>query len=187
MAIACTLTVASILGLAAPEAQAIETVTISVAGVASIDLLNAAANSTQVVNLGAGAHVLGVGWDVSLSATSPSWLSEMRVALLDSSGLAGINLQPGIGSDRAGTGTYSSGGVVDLAGLGNDFFVGADGQLRLQFYEDFNDLVGADATWTAGALTVQYTVSAVPEPAAWVLSALGLTGLLLARRRQAQS
>jgi hypothetical protein len=174
---------ATLVALCANTAQA-DTALINVTGAISYDVEGSASNTRMSVSLSPGAHVTAVGWDVSLTANSPSWLTEMRVSLLDSTGTVGVNLTPGYADNFSGTATYSSGGTVDLAGSGNDFYVGANGLLSVQFFEDYNDLTGADGTWNSGLLTVEYSVSSVPEPASLALWSGGLL-IGLGLRRQA--
>jgi hypothetical protein len=58
---------------------------------------------------GQDAFVTGIGWDTTIMAFSPSWLSE------SSYDFAGqIFLSPGAGDDISGTASYSSGGILDL-------------------------------------------------------------------------
>ena len=67
-----------------------------------------------------------------------------------------VSLSPGVGDDAPGLASYSSLGIVDIVGLGFNFQVGADGLLRLEFYEGFDDLTnGIDAQWVSGNLAIQ--------------------------------
>jgi hypothetical protein len=163
-----------------------ETALINVAGAFSYDVEGSASNTRMSVSLAPGAHVTAVGWAVSLTANSPGWLTEMKVSLLDSTGTVGINLTPGYADNFSGTASYSSGGAVDLTGGGSDFYVGANGLLNVQYFEDYNDLTGADGTWNSGLLTVEYSVSSVPEPASWALWSGGLLIGLGLRRHAAR-
>jgi hypothetical protein len=138
-------------------------------------------NVTDSIFLGANAHITGIGWDVELmTLRSPSWLSEIAVGFESSAGLQ-LTLAPGAGDDFGGSDTYSSGGVVDLIGLGLDFNLGADGILGLDFFENFDDFSDtAEGLWKQGALTIQYEV--IPAPSA--LALMGLGGLVATRRRR---
>jgi hypothetical protein len=176
---------ASLVALCASTAQA-DTALINVAGAISYDVEGSASNTRMSVSLAPGAHVTAVGWNVSLTANSPSWLTEMKVSLLDSTGTVGVNLTPGYADNFSGTVTYSSGGTLDLTAGGNDFYIGANGLLSVQFFEDYNDLTGADGIWNSGLLTVEYSVSSVPEPASWALWSGGLLIALGLRRHAAR-
>jgi hypothetical protein len=146
----------------------------------------AANNFVTFVDLAPNARVVGIGWDVNVSAFDPSWLSELTVSFLDSTMTTGVNLSVGVGDTVSGLGVvYSSGGVIDLTGLSLDFNVGADGKLRLEFFEGFDDAeVNPDGNWNTGALTIQ--TAAVPEPATYGLMALGLIAVgAVVRRRNA--
>lgn len=156
---------------------------VNVAGIDSIGAEGAAGNVVLTYNIGANSAVTGIGWDVNVSAFSPSWLSELVVGF-GSSTAGAVNLSVGAGDDMAGTASYSSGGIVDLIGLGLNFNVNADGVLRLEFFEGFNDgAVSPDGRWNSGLLTIQ--VAAIPEPASYGLMAIGLLAVgAAARRRQ---
>jgi hypothetical protein len=156
---------------------------IDVSGIGSYDEYGSPANTVLTFNLGANAEVTGIGWDVSLTAYSPSWLSELKVAFEDSSQSAGLFLTPGVGETFSGSGSYSSGGILSLADYGLNFNVGADGILRLEFFEGYVDGVNPDGIWDSGTLTIQ--TAAVPEPATYGLMALGLLAVGgFARRRR---
>ncbi|MFA5683087.1 MAG: choice-of-anchor D domain-containing protein [Lysobacteraceae bacterium] len=106
-------------------------------------------NTVIEVNIGANNTVLAVSFDVTVQAFSPSWRSESIVDFTDSALTGGVGLTPGFEDDSSGTGQYSSGGLVDLVGLGLDFQVGADGILRFEFYEGFDDATpDPDALWS---------------------------------------
>ena len=90
-------------------------------------------------------------------------------------------LTPGVGDYFAGTSTYTSGGVVDLVGLALDFNVGGDGNLRMEYFEGYDDYANAiDGYWLNGTLTIAY--EAVPAPGAMAL--FGAAGFVAARRRR---
>lgn len=147
--------------------------------VLSVDPLGDPLNTVLDFDLGGMADVVGIGWDVEIFADSPSWLSEAVVAFQDSSSATYVLLTPGVGDNAPGTQSYSSGGIVDLIGLGLDFTV-ADGILRLEFFDSFDDYPNDwDAIWN-GHIQVEYNV--VPEPA--TMAALGLGLAAMARRRR---
>ena len=67
---------------------------------------------------------------------------------------------------------------IALAGsVATSFFVGGDGLLRIEFWEDFVDFKGADGFY-GSTLTIHY----IPAPAS--LALLGLGGLVGIRRRR---
>ena len=158
---------------------------VNVAGINSVAVAGTAGNTVLNVNVGAGSSVVGIGWNVNNTAFTPSWLSEMVVSFTNTDGTGGVNLTVGTGDDNAGTAAYSSGGVLDLVGLGLSFTANANGLVRFEFFESFNDAgVNPDGIWNSGALTLQ--VVAVPEPATYALMAMGLFAVgALARRRKA--
>lgn len=174
--------------LAAPAA-AVTTVDFDVTGINSNEPLGDAQNAVFFVDIGAFSEVIGLAWDVNITALGLSWLSEARVALTDSAFTTGVLFTPGVGVNTSGTQTFV--GASDYVDLGLNFLVGADGLLRLEFYESFNDVVGeTDAIWNFGTLTVSYVPvdvpGVIPEPATWgmLIAGFGLVGFAARRRRQ---
>ncbi len=156
-----------------------------VAGIQSVNALGDAGNAIRTLNIGAGSEVTGIGWNVSLNAIAPSYLSEMAVTFGDSTTYF-VNLTPG-NAPNPGTASYSSGGIVDLVGLGFNFAVGSDGLLNMQFFESFDDGPGVDGEWVSGSLSLQIA-QVVPEPSTYALMAMGLLAMgAYARRRGNQS
>lgn len=156
------------------------TMTLDLAGFTSYDELGNAINDTAGINLGGDFLVTGLGWsNVTIQTVGASWLSEATIYFLDSP--IGLQLSVGAADATPGTGTYSSGGILDLASIDPDFpfTAGADGIVNIEFYDGFVDNVGsADALYLSGTLTIQYT----PTPGA--LAVLGLGGLVAGRRRR---
>lgn len=148
-----------------------------VSGIFSNDLLGDPINERFTLALGSGAHITGIGWDVTLFADSPSFLSEMVVAFGTTSNPYFVFLTPGVTDNFSGIESYSSGGIVDLIGLGLDFFLDADGMLQLEFFEDFDDFLNDwDGIWEAGFIDIEYSTGDDPDP----VPTPGALGLLLA-------
>jgi hypothetical protein len=138
-------------------------------------------NTVLTVELAANAHVTGIGWDMILTTFLGSWASEATIAF-GSTDEDFLFLAPGSGVNTGVINApYTSGGILDLVDLELDFFVGADGVLRLEFFESFVDSqTEPDARWQAGStIAVQW----VPAPGAIAL--LGVAGLVGSRRRRA--
>ena len=158
---------------------------INVTGIGSVAVAGAAGNTVLSFNVGAGSSVVGIGWDVNNTAASPSWLSEMVVGFRNTDNSGGVNLTVGVGDDLPGTKSYTSGGILDLIGLGLSFTANANGLVRVEFFESFNDIeVNPDGVWNSGSLTLR--VVPVPEPATYGMMALGLLAVgAFVRRRNA--
>ena len=129
--------------------------------VLNMDERGAADNFVWSIYLGAGASITSLRWDVNVTSYEGSYLSEMQMTFSDSLG-NGITFTPGDGDDTDGTMDYA--GFQDFADLGNLFNLGSDGILRLEFHDGFKDL-GFDepeGVWNYG--TLNFGVTAVPEP-----------------------
>jgi len=161
------------------------TLVFDIAGAQSWDLQGDPSNTVLSVPLANGDEMTGIGWDVNLTTVGGSWLSEAAFYFDGSDqDLMGLFLTPGAGDDFAGTSSYSSGGVIDLAGAGiPNIPVLADGNLYIECFESFDDAADAvDADWTAGStLTIVHTGDGgggVPTVGQWGL--ISLTVLLFA-------
>ncbi|MEM7313088.1 MAG: hypothetical protein AAF497_08035 [Planctomycetota bacterium] len=109
-----------------------------------------------------GTRITQIGWDVTIQADDPSWLSEASINFEDA-----LTLAPGSGDDAPGTMSYSSNGFVDLTMIpdGNGGFVDlsfdTDGLLSLEFFESFNDPnISPDGLWLPGSVITL----PIPEP-----------------------
>ncbi|MBD8656162.1 PEP-CTERM sorting domain-containing protein [Oxalobacteraceae sp. CFBP 13730] len=167
-------------------------IVVDVAGVQSFGAAGAAGNTVLNVNVGAGSRITGIAYDVNVTAFTPSWLSEIGLYFGDSAQSTGVFFTPGFEDANPGTGSYAD--SADLIALGFDFEVGADGILRLEFFEDFNDAaISPDGIWNFGTITFDVTGdnvpvdpgTAIPEPATGMLlgAGLALMGLTARRRR----
>ncbi len=170
-------------------AAVVATLIVDVTGINSVDGPGSPLNTVITSLLPASAHITGIGWDTEQFAIDPSWLSEMVIAFGSSAG-AFVNLTTGIGDNFPGGANYTSGGIVDLVGIGLDFFLAPDGQLIMEFFESFNDFPGAtDGIWAGGNIAVRYefTPVATPEPASLALVALALLGIARTSRLRRRS
>ena len=128
-------------------------------------------NTIIDLDIGAGNMLTGVGWDIGIATVGASWLSEPTIQHSSSAGSAdpnAINLAVGAGEDAAGDQDFTSGGTV-LVFADNalpNVVPDADGILRLQLFESFDD--------TADAVDANYRNAATPA-----LCAEGGLGLVI--------
>jgi len=165
-----------------------------VTGILSFDKIGDSDNEVRTLDIGANGRVVGIGWDVTLVADSPSYHSDMSVALGNSALGYGLTLFPGFSSNSSsGTATFDSvsaglGVVFDLTTIGFAFNILSDGVLRLEFFELVDNYPdGRDGEWQSGTLRIRVETASteVPEPSTYALLAMGLVTLtLLARQRR---
>ncbi len=156
---------------------------VDVTGIQSWDGIGAAGNTRLVLDATPGALVDQIAWNVNLTATGASFLSEITVTFTNDAG-QGVRLRPGVAQANAGTAQFTGSGSLAASMLA--FNIGTDGKLYLEFHESFDDLVGAaDGAWNSGTLTFAGIAGVVPEPGTYAMMALGLLAVgALARRRQ---
>jgi len=153
----------------------------------SIGLRGDAANSVYTFDIGANATVTSIAYNVNLSSYGPSLLSDINLSAANAASV-GFLLKPAAFAFTPGTGTYS--GFFDLAQMGLSFNVGTEGLLRLEFFDDNDDLVGVDGQWNFGTITFGIDEvpgapeTGVPEPASALLVGAGLALIAIASRRR---
>jgi len=166
------------------------TLTVDVAGIESYGFQGDPENTVLNYNIGANSTVTSVNYSFNITAFDPSWLAELGLLFTNSAVSDGVIWTPGFEDTDAGNATYS--GTLDLVADGLDFVVGADGILRLEFFEDWDDFAGPDGQWNFGTISFNYDTlddtgpgpSPVPEPATALLLAGGLGLIGYGRRRR---
>ncbi len=152
--------------------------TISAVDIFSYDLAGAIPpNETRDVDLGSllgssGAPyaIVGLGWELTIDAFAPSWLSDAYISFGSDPTFQSpaFSLEPGAGLDFPGLQTLSSNGILDLTnwnGTGQDYsFVVPTGNLYLEFFEGYDDYSGLPDAWYISPSELTLEVVRVPEP-----------------------
>jgi len=159
----------------AGSAMAGNEIIVDLTGIESWDDQGDPDNVVLSIDLGVpGAEVTGMEWDLGFTPFSPSWTEEPHITLSDTDQTDMYDWDMG---DWGGT---SNSDPIDLAGSDSfSLFVGDDGMLRIEFWEDFVDFSdGPDGFYDRGTLNISF----VPAPGAIAL--LGLAGFAAPRRRR---
>lgn len=146
---------------------------VDISGVESRNGLGDGANVVLLINLAPNAEVVGFDWELFYTPRAPSWTDEPNMRFSDTGQTSNYNW------DMGDWGGVSNSDPIALAG--SDVFsimLGADGVLRLEFWEDFVDYNGRDGTYSNSVLVISY----IPAPSC--LALLGLAGLVGTRRRR---
>lgn len=125
---------------------------VDMTGINSWDGLDDADNVSIDIDISSSLKVVGAAWDVGIASIGESWLADASVFISNSDGSADGNaviLAPGFEVLSPGDQEFSSGGVVLFADAGlPEVEPNGDGIIRLQFYEDFDDVPDAiDSEW----------------------------------------
>lgn len=168
------------------------TAVFDVTGIQSFDVLAAPGNTVIEFDLiaalgaaqGATFEMTSIGWDVTITTFGSSVLSDASIYFDDNIApdMAGLFLRPGIGVNTPGSQAFSSVGLVDLSDNSIENILLPNGVLRIEFFEQFSDIIGgADAVWS-GTITIGTNYPPAPGTAALLL----LAGAAGSRRRRSR-
>lgn len=172
-------------------------VPINISTMTSLSLLGVAGNSVLPFNLavamglpnGTPVQVTGVGWNVKLETFGGSWFSDAGINFNDPpQSQSGFSIHPAAGNSGSGGPAIFTQSTIKLSNVGIPNLVLSTGNLRLEFFETFDDvttgnMVDAQFGGTVrGEQSILY-VQATPEPASATLLALALAAVA-SRRRQ---
>lgn len=136
-------------------------------------------NTVMALNAGGNAKLQKVEWSATLEALPPSWLSEMKFAIYLHSPSDALDL--GATTTTETHGVESVAGSLDLVALGTAFDLGADGFIRVEFFEDYDDLPGdVDGYWRDISLRLTFDVpiaGTAPLPGSLALVGLAMLAL----------
>src|SRR6056297_1101179 len=137
------LTADQINGGAAPTA-AVLTLETPQGNVQTFGTAGDADNCLVTVDLPAGTQISGASWDLRIETIGASWLNEVQFQFRTSDAAdPQINLTPS-GTGAPGAEDITSGGIVDFASaMIPNIPIGADGELRIEMVDTFDD--NADA------------------------------------------
>lgn len=163
------------------------TVDLNLNSVQSVGYFGDPENTTLYLDVGANATITSVRFDVDLTAIDPSSLSELAVIFGDGRFNESVFIEELSTLNSPGTINHTE--FFDLIASELSFQVGADGLLRVEFYETYDDFLGADGAWngtiTFGVDTVDVEEPGeVPEPSTTLLMGAGLAMLGYAGRRR---
>ncbi len=171
----------------APQAAAQAVINIPINNIDSGDLLGSGFNPVLIITLPAASAVTRIGWNLKQTAYTPSWLSEMAIQLSDSPVTSAFSIRP---SSTGASGTeLNILALTSLSSLGIPNLLLPNGQLRLEFYETFDDFpLGPDGIWAGtipitGEVESYITIEYIPTPT--TLAPFTLAALTLTRRRRA--
>ncbi len=131
------------------------TVTLNLTGRNSVREYNHNNNIRGTLTAAFSGDIVGVNFSgVNLTTFSPSWCEEAEMAILDARNGNGVTLAFSADQNGSPCSDLPFSGFFDLVDLGLEFATGAGGSIYWELYETLNDIGGADATYTAGTVTI---------------------------------
>ena len=146
-----------------------------------------AANSTTVVNIGAGSTITNISWtNIVVNSLGNSWSSEFAIGVGDGTTYGPTYWESDLPGSPNTPGMFGPvNAAFDNPGLyaSTEGFSTATGNLFIYSYELFDDGGSGvqDADVVSGGITIEYT----PVPAPGALALFGMAGMLGSRRRRA--
>lgn len=175
---------------ASGERTGLGLVTLDVTGIASMDRLRSPNNVVVFLWVGPYNVVNGGGFDVYLQTVAPgSRLSDISVAVTNSAfELPAFGFSPGALESVPGGPNHYMREVGDLPPNLPSVQVLADGLVRLEFFDGFDEAPGApDGLWVSGTVTLQ-TAFPIPQPVSpGVVGVFGIAGLAAMKRHRARA
>lgn len=163
-----------------PTAEGAGLVDVDVSSMVHNNIQGSSWNKVMKLDVGEDLWVTGLSWDLSATTIDPMLLSDVSIAILNSSG-DGVILTPFSDDEFTGSATSSSG--VDLVNLrhSDQEFQISDGEIYIEFFLPFNPIPGPEATYALGSM-LSLEISSVPAPGALAMG-LGALGIAARRRR----
>lgn len=159
---------------------------IDVTGIPSMDRIRSPNNFVIFVWVGPFNVVNGIGWDVVLQTIAPnSRLSDISMVVTNSAGPPGTNfgITPAFGHNTPGGPSQFMRELADIPDVFDDVPALADGLIRLEFFDAFDEAPGQiDGLWVGGNISLQ-TLNPIPSPAVYQLIGTVLCVNLVSRRR----
>lgn len=139
-------------------------------------------NSIAGARRGAPVLITDLGFDVSISATAPSYIADIAFGFdADGDGTPELSISPGVSDTFPGANDFSTGGLVNLNAFSLDDLMVTNGLLTVEIFERFDDAAIDPDGEISGTLSFRGTFT-IPAPGAGI--GLGVAALLAARRRR---
>lgn len=187
------------IAIGSPAACAVSFIDLPVSGLASVGEYGEPSNSVRVYDVasalgfapGTQLTVTGIGWNVRLTALTPSWLDDMSARIGSvPPGFRDVMITPALNATYPGEAEYFS-PIISLQQSGLPLLGLIGGLCRVEVFEFVDDLPGsqAEGIWKSGSIRLRIFETPPPPPPAPVphpgaMTSAGLALLAAARRRR---